>query len=370
MTFINGLVRKTVMISACMSLVACGQFDTIRDNTSKPEVVSAKQSGSIYKGGAIDVGRMIKMYKRDQLIIAVGRNFLSEVSEDVSKKLPKNLRHMLISALSYMGVKQVQVVPLEVANAYIKAGVKNVYQLDGAITEFDVKQKASFVDNRGLSVPGAEFSFRNVENKWRDKSVISIDLSLINLNYLFVEQTITAQISFIQRGGAIEYGVSLVGLSVGSKGSVERSAGEHRMIRTLLDFASTAIIGRLHGIPYWAVLEGSSPDVKVTSELAEYFVQQKPANQRKLVQILLSDIAPGLKIDGKFGAKSKDALYKFLKFAGDEWAEVYNVDKIKMTEAFDSEFYVNIFSVKPCVESSKRVRELRFSHCYVKPIDS
>ena len=168
---------------------------------------------------------------------------------------------------------------------------KNVYIINGAITEFDV------VYSDGMSTDvaaegthnGQSGQFNGGLSKGNKTTKLTLTLNPSDPRTgNFISRTSTDNtITIEQKNSASEFGFSILGTGIGLNSSVSRSHGLHSSIDTLVELSVVEVLGRLAKYPYW-ILTGGEVNPDVMDHLSKKFLQDTVNNKIMKVSYLLA----------------------------------------------------------------------------------
>jgi PBP1b-binding outer membrane lipoprotein LpoB len=168
---------------------------------------------------------------------------------------------------------------------------KNVYIVNGAITEFDVV----FSDGMSTDVAaqgthnGQSAQFNGGLSKGNKTTKLTLTLNPSNPRTgNFISRTSTDNtITIEQKNSASEFGFSILGTGIGLNSSVSRSHGLHASIDTLVELSVVEVLGRLVKYPYW-ILTGGEVNPDVIEHLSKKFLQDTVNSKIIKISYLLS----------------------------------------------------------------------------------
>ena len=168
---------------------------------------------------------------------------------------------------------------------------RQVYIINGAITEFDVIQATESGVSAAIEV-GNRNQRANADGGLKDGSKIT----KLALNFnpanpktgAYIPRTSTSnKITIYQKKSANEFAFSILGSGFGFSNGVTKTQGLHSSITVLAELSVAEVLGKLGKFPYWVLTKGKA-DPDVFSYLSKTFLRDSIALKIKKVSYLLS----------------------------------------------------------------------------------
>jgi hypothetical protein len=167
---------------------------------------------------------------------------------------------------------------------------KNVYIINGAITEFDVVYTDGMSSDLAAQGThnGQSGQFNGGLSKGNKITKLTLTLNPSDpRSGNFISRTSTDNtITIEQKNSASEFGFSILGTGIGLNSSVSRSHGLHASIDTLVELSVVEVLGRLAKYPYW-LLTGGEVNPDVMDHLSKKFLQDTLNDKITKVSYLL-----------------------------------------------------------------------------------
>ncbi len=282
-----------------------------------------------------DLGKLTEIYGTELLKIqsrAINDN--TGTSEATDYEIPKSLSLVVTSCLNAIGGKVI-FIPYWPDYVYRMQSVGNYPKIDqklqpnviltGGITEFDrglelTENKTDFAmeTSKVTNHPPKPFSGNKLGLEWgrgrkRSMSSITLDFNLLSYEALcgIPKMQTTNSINVYKAIAEKEFGFSLLGPTIGLKGSLKQVQGRHNACRLLVQFSIIELVSKYLDIPYWRLIPGSKPDPVITDAVSRNFQGKDRFSQVLMLQEMLILNGHDSPVSGILDGKTKIALHEF-----------------------------------------------------------
>jgi hypothetical protein len=244
-------------------------------------------------------------------------------------EIPKSITIMVKSALNSIGGRVVYI-PFwpDYVNGIQVSGYPVSHRklipdviLTGGITEFDrglasLDRSRNFdvesqpLDHLGKDVPGDTIGLDYENgNKWA-MAKIAVDFNLVSYEGLYGIPKMQASngINVYKGIREEEFGFTLLGPTIGLRGSVKKVQGRHDALRLLVQFSVIQLVGRYLDLPYWQLLDGAQPDPVVIDSIKTSYLKKDTLAKILCLQRLLWLNGHKVPISGKMDRPTQTAL--------------------------------------------------------------
>lgn len=283
-------------------------------NMLKPEVQLAENSAveekmNKYTDALENLNELMDVYQEPGISLAI---MPVENKTAAIGKLPNDVTIMVKSAINEIG-ENVRVYQY---SDNVLSTVKNLYVIEGAITEFDTTNKSKSGFNAGISGGKGKGEYDADGSSDADNSIsnMTIDFNLINATTGAYEPKVhtSNSIKIIKKSASSDFGFSILGSGFGLSASASKSQGIHSAIRLLVDLSMVELIGKFRQYPYWVAVSGGKVNQRLLRRMKKNF--SRFSNESKTIYIthLLSVIDPKIKGQAKtIDASTKQAIINY-----------------------------------------------------------
>lgn len=319
-----------LLITAIISLSSCKSVENVKDEVILEQKMPVVKVTS-YTKSLSDLGLMTEIYGKSAVKIMsqpIGDN--TGASGASGGEIPRDITEMIKSSLNAIG-GSVTYIPYD--PAFIQNNAATGYSsfegklipdivVSGGITEFDrallttgASKDAGFDATIGSSsVVSTNVGFKSGNEDKYSISKITLDFNLVNFKTMagIPRTNITNSIE-VQKGSKDkEVGISLFGLSFGSKGMARKVEGRHAAVRLLVEASMIQLIGKYQILPYWKLLgEGAVADESVISVFEKKFSKLSERDKIYGVQEWLYLHGYEVPQNGVMDSVTSEALHRF-----------------------------------------------------------
>lgn len=319
-----------LLITAIISLSSCKSVENVKDEVILEQKMPVVKVTS-YTKSLSDLGLMTEIYGKSAVKIMsqpIGDN--TGASGATGGEIPRDITEMIKSSLNAIG-GAVTYIPYD--PAFIQNNAATGYSsfegklipdivVSGGITEFDrallttgSSKDAGFDATIGSSsVVSTNVGFKSGNEDKYSISKITLDFNLVNFKTMagIPRTNITNSIE-VQKGSKDkEVGISLFGLSFGSKGMARKVEGRHAAVRLLVEASMIQLIGKYQILPYWKLLgEGAVADESVISVFEKKFSRLSERDKIYGVQEWLYLHGYEVPQSGIMDSATSEALHRF-----------------------------------------------------------
>ncbi len=278
-----------------------------------------------------ELGKMTEIYGCDTtkiMLDKIGDN--TGTSIHTKAEVPYDVTEMTISALNSIG-GNVVFIPYR---PDIMLNLKNLgYQnfenkfspsviVTGGITEFDrglETLEGSWdtgydTDELGEDLPlGIKYS----QGKKKSVAKITIDYNMMDIETMSglpgIQSTNTMR---VHKGiGKKEFGVTILGPTIGLKGEIKKVEGRHGALRLLIQISMIQLVGKYLDLPYWRLLPETFPDPVVESYVSRgwHYQMNQVMRIQKIQELLILHGYDKVWITGELDSATKKAIADFSK---------------------------------------------------------
>ncbi len=339
-------------------LVSCGNPHKV--DVSLREVAPENKVTS-FSQAILDLGKMTQIYNTVALnIMAKDVGDVTGTSAFTSGEIPRDITEMVKSTLNAVGGNVVYI-------PYDPAFFQNTYAtgystfenkiipdvvMTGAITEFD----------RGLETRGKNTDFDAEASvsglpKWVPSDKISLEtgagaktaLSRITLDFNLIDFQTLSGIARMQAVNSIKVdkatrqesiGFSLLGPTIGLKGTVKKVQGRHAAVRLLVELSVIQIVSKYLALPYWNLIPGAQEDPVIIGAVTSYYYSLSEPEKIVRTQELLRLHGYQAPLNGELDSDTVAALQQFdSNFQAD-------------SSSIDKDTYLNLYISVPITDET------------------
>ena len=264
---------------------------------------------SKYTDALENLNEIMEVYRESGISLAV---MPVENKTSAIGKLPNDITIMVKSALNEIGDK----VHVFQYSDQVLNDVKNLYLVEGAITEFDTTNKTKRGFNVGVHGGKGRGEYDSDGSSDADDSIsnMTIDFNMIDAaTGAYVPQVHTSNsIKIVKKSASSDFGFSILGSGFGLSASASKAQGVHSAIRLLVDLSMVELIGKLREYPYWVAVSGGKVNQRLLRRMKRNFSRFPEEAKAIYITHLLSIIDPSIKPQQKkIDAKTKQAIINY-----------------------------------------------------------
>lgn len=247
---------KLSMVTVSL-LIFSGCMSAPEVNLNKNQVIAKQETN--YSQALREVNSMISVFSNKSKVHVKVNNITDDATN--GGKLPLNINTIVNKSFNRIGGKVITMSSFNSKNL-----PKNVYIINGAITEFDVTESDAFSADGAAegTYNGQSGDFNGGLSKGNKTTKLTLTLNPVNPRTgNFIARSSTDNTIIIeQKNSASEFGLSILGTGIGLNSSLSKAHGLHASINVLVELSVVEVLGRLVNYPYWLLTGGEvNPDV-------------------------------------------------------------------------------------------------------------
>jgi len=300
-------MNKTIKLSmvTLSLLVFSGCMTPPKVNLDEKQAITNKKTN--YSEALRTVDGMIAIFsKKKKVHIKV-----NSITDDATNggKLPIKIDTIVNKSFNKIGNK---VVTMRGYNP--KKLPKDIYIINGAITEFDVTQSdAASLDGTGQGTYNGNSGEVNgglSKGNKVTKLTLTLNPSDPRTGNFVTRSSTDNTIIIEQKNSASEFGLSILGTGIGINSSISKAHGLHASINVLVELSVVEVLGRLVKYPYWLLTGGvTNPDV--LEHLSNKFLQDTLNEKITKVSYLLALDGSSVQTTSMMNNQLKVAIKKY-----------------------------------------------------------
>ncbi|MFQ5469082.1 MAG: DUF4384 domain-containing protein [Gammaproteobacteria bacterium] len=358
---IDPIFRWTTILALCFGLLSACSLNPHQVDVTLKEGTPAQKTTDFDKA-LRDLGLMSQIYSANK--INVMSQFISDntgTSVATQSEIPRDVTEMVKTALNSIGgnITYIPYDPDFILNSaqtgysgFQKKLIPHIV-VTGGITEFDrgleTRGKNTDIGLEGTA-EGNEIGFDFSDKSKTSVASITLDFNMVDFEKLSGIPRIQS-VNNIKVGKAVaenSIAFSIIGNTIGLKGSVKKVQGRHAAVRLLVQVSMIELMGKYLNLPYWRLL-GSEPDPVVLDSLKEKFYAMNEKQRVEMVQQLLILNGYEIPLTGDMDAQTKGALAEF----GSEHSLV--------SPSVDEDTYLSLYGSVPITHKVLHKRKLMAS---------
>ena len=299
-------MRKTVKLSmVTLSLLMLGGCMAPKVDLVEKQAISNKKTD--YSQALRSVNGMISIFSKKQKIHVK----VNSITDDATNggKLPIKIDTIVNKSFNKIGSK---VITMRGYNP--KQLPKNIYIINGAITEFDVTQSdATSADGAAQGTyngNSGEFNGGLSKGNKTTKLTLTLNPSDPRTQNFITRSSTDNTIIINQKNSASEFGLSILGTGIGINSSISKADGLHASINVLVELSVVEVLGRLVKYPYW-LLTGGETNPDVLTHLSNKFLQDTLNEKIEKVSYLLALDGSTIQTTSMMNTQLKAAIKKY-----------------------------------------------------------
>lgn len=325
-----------------------------------PEVAPQVKATSFDKV-LLDLGLMSEIYA-DQPLHMMVKNVADNTGSSFASQaeIPQDITEMLKSTLNSVGGKVVYIpydpeFILNSANTgysgFDNKIAPNVV-VSGGITEFDrgleTRGKNTDLGVEG-TVSGKEFGLDFSDQDKSSLARITLDFNLIDFKTLTgisqMQSINTIEVHKALAENSIAF--SILGNTIGLKGTVKKVQGRHAAVRLLVQLSMIQVIGKYMNLPYWRLIPEQQSDPVVINRLLLSFTMLNRSAKARLIQKYLILNGYDVAITGRIDKATQVALSNYTGTSAQD-----------AKPKIDGKLYVALYSSVPITHETIYKRKL------------
>jgi len=288
--------------------------------TDSPDVDPAgktvMETSTIYSSVLPEINNMVKVFRNEPINV-----FVNSIENKTGNrgKLPADITAIVVNTFTKIGDYVVPVAdPSSSENAK-----RNLFVINGAITEFDViESKDSGINAAGTGTVGKNHNRYDAEgsiDSENQKIVLGISFNPVDAqtsNYIPLKST-SNRVVIEKKSSAHEFAFSILGSGFGFNNAVTKSQGIHASITALVELSVAEVLGKLGNFPYWLLIpKGGKVDQNVLNNLVQQFLREPLNKKIEQVSYLLALRGKNVKVTRIMTPELRKAIIEFKKEHG------------------------------------------------------
>ncbi|MBD3795692.1 MAG: hypothetical protein IE881_07145 [Epsilonproteobacteria bacterium] len=288
------MTRRIVISSLLVATIlftGCNPGKITEPEIDLPENSAVEEKITKYTDALENLNEIMEVYQEGSIALTVApvENKTAAIGQ-----LPNDVTIMVKSAINQIGGK----VRVYMYTDGVLGSVKNLYVIEGAITEFDTTSSSRRGFNAGLHGGKGRGEFDTDGSADDDDSIsnMTVDFNIIDAaTGAYVPNVHTSNsIKIIKKSASNDFGFSILGSGFGLSASASKSQGVHSAIRLLVDLSIVELIGKLKEYPYWVAVSGGKVNQRLLRRMKRNFSRYSTDRKTLNITHLLSVMDPSL----------------------------------------------------------------------------
>lgn len=301
-------VQKPLMLTF-MSIMLAG---CIEPKVDMPQHSEIRKVNTDYSNTLEHLDQMIAIFRNGEPMTVVVTAIQDRTAS--KGKVPKDITDIVKTSFNKIGHHVTTVF-----NNNGQKNKKNIFIINGAITEFDVVEAREHGLNGAIQVGGGD-GRTDIDGTLRDGSkVTKLALNFNPANPqtgAYIPRTSTSnKITIYQKKSANEFAFSILGSGFGFSNAVTKTQGLHSSITVLAELSVAEVLGKLGKFPYWLLTNGTV-DKDVIESLSQTFLRNSLNQKIKKVSYILSLKYKDVQPTSVMTANLEKAILRYKKASG------------------------------------------------------